>query len=101
MSNGQQFSYIKHYQGIHEGLPPLDSVSCLGNPDTDCKTNLATLTQTVKYSSIYHILYSPSRPMRGNQAVLPAPQVRRPHPSNQGVGTGLGSIWDAGNPDRA
>jgi len=50
-------------------------------------------------------LYSPSRPMRGNQAVLPTPQVRhgpsRPHPSNQGVGTGLGSIWDAGNPDRA
>jgi hypothetical protein len=40
-------------------------------------------------------LYSPSRPMRGNQAVLPTPQVRRPHPSNQGVGTGLGSIWDA------
>jgi hypothetical protein len=38
---------------------------------------------------------------RGNQAILPTPQVCRPHPSNQGVGTGLGSIWDAGNPDQA
>jgi hypothetical protein len=43
-------------------------------------------------------LYSPSHPMRGNQAVLPTPQVCWPHPSNQGVGTGLGSIWDAGDP---
>jgi hypothetical protein len=46
-------------------------------------------------------LYSPSRPIRGNQAVLPTQQVRRPHPSNQGVGTGLSSIRDAGDPDWA
>jgi hypothetical protein len=44
--------------------------------------------------ALAYTLYSPSRPMRGNQAVLPTPQVRRPHPFNQGVGTGLGSIWD-------